>query len=207
MVHQDLSNHPLLMHLVSRLRDMTLSPLAFRETLGEIGRCLIYEALKDEVLGEKEIQTWNEKRVVPVIEEKKMVIIPILRAAMPMVEAILPIFPYATGGFLAMKRDEESFQSKLYYDRLPDLSGKKVIVCDPMLATGGSLCDALDAIKAKGATDIVSLNIIAAPVGVDAVKVKHPDVKVFIAQVDEKLENGYIVPGIGDAGDRAYNTL
>ncbi len=203
----DLSTHPLMTHLVSRLRDIRLTPLAFRDTLGEIGRLLVYEALSQRTLIRRDIPTWKESMPVETLDESQMVIVPILRAALPMVEGVMRLFPQATGGFMAMKRDEESFQSRLYYDRLPDLSGKQVILCDPMLATGGSLCDALDLLKQKGATDITSLHIIAAPEGVKAAMQRHPDVKLFIAKIDQKLENGYIMPGIGDAGDRAYNTL
>jgi len=106
-----------------------------------------------------------------------------------------------------LQRDEETFESKLYYDRVPDLTGKIAIVCDPMLATGGSLSDALRVIKDKNPKKIISLNILAAPDGIAFIEKHHPDVEIFIAQIDEKLENGYILPGIGDAGDRAYNTI
>lgn len=200
-------SHPLLRHLVSRLRDQRLNSLAFRQTVGDIARYMVYEALQNSDLIQITVPALEDDLQVDVLDEKNMVIIPILRAALPMVEAILPLFPDATGGFLAMKRDEETFESKLYYDRLPNLSGKKVILCDPMFATGGSLSDAIDAIKDKGATDISFLNIIASVKGIEFIQKRHPDVKLFIAQVDEKVVNGFLVPGIGDAGDRAYNTL
>ncbi len=125
-----------------------------------------------------------------------------------MLESAIALFPDASSGFLAMKRDEVSHESVLYYDRLPDCSDKTVIVLDPMIATGGSLCDALELIKSKKPKKIISLNIIASPVGLAAVSDKHSDIELYIAQVDDKLNTDmFILPGLGDAGDRAYNTL
>jgi len=201
------SKHPLVAHLVSRLRESRLDPLQVRQTIGDIGRYLLYESLETLTLKRKRIDTWQGELEVDAFTESDFVFIPILRAALPMVEHILPVFPNAMGGFMAMKRDEETFEGKLYYDRIPDLYGKTVVVCDPMLATGGSLDEALTVLKEKGGKDIISLNIIAAPTGVEYIKNRHPDVSFFIASIDEKIEKGFIYPGMGDAGDRAYNTL
>ena len=130
-----------------------------------------------------------------------------MRAGAPMLESIMGLFPDAPAGFLAMKRDEMTKKAVLYYDRVPECSGKTVILLDPMVATGGSLGDAIDAIKAKGAAKIISLNIIGAPEGLAVVEAKHPDIDLYIAQIDEKLDaDKFIYPGLGDAGDRAFNT-
>ena len=124
-----------------------------------------------------------------------------------MLESVMETLPQIRGGFLAMKRDERSHESRLYYDRLPECEGKTVIIVDVMLATGGSLCDAIEIVKSKHPKEILCLNIIAAPEGLAKVQENHPDVNVIIAQIDKKLnENKYIIPGLGDAGDREYNT-
>ncbi|MDH5465598.1 MAG: uracil phosphoribosyltransferase [Thiovulaceae bacterium] len=200
------SSHPLIIHLVSRLRESRLDPLQVRQAIGDIGRYLFYEALHDATIKEKCIQTWQGELMVPSLEEEDFVVIPILRAGLPMVEQILPILPHAIGGFMAMKRDEETFESKLYYDRVPDLTGKCVILCDPMLATGGSLDDALKAIKQKSPKRIISLNIIASAKGIKRMQDRHPDISIYIAKIDEQIEDGLVYPGMGDAGDRAFNT-
>ena len=125
-----------------------------------------------------------------------------------MIESVTALFPNASSGFLAMKRDENTHQSILYYDRIPECKGKTVIIVDPMVATAGSLCDAISVIKSKSPKKIISLNIIGSPEGMDILEQKHPDVDVYIAQIDEKLnENMFIIPGLGDAGDRSYNTI
>ena len=141
------------------------------------------------------------------MDEENLVVVTVLRAGMPMLEAVMETLPHVTGGFLAIKRDETTHESVLYYDRLPDCKNKKVIIVDVMLATGGSLCDAIEIIKSKDPSAIVSLNIIGAPEGLKRVQKGHPDVDVFISKVDEKLnEKMFIIPGLGDAGDREYNT-
>jgi len=127
---------------------------------------------------------------------------------MPMLESVMEALPHINSGFLAIKRDETTHKSKLYYDRLPECEGKTVIIVDVMLATGGSLCDAIDIVKTKKAKKIIVLNIIGAPEGIDSVKMSHPDMDIVISQIDENLnENKYIIPGLGDAGDREYNTI
>lgn len=194
-------------HLVTKLRNQNTRASDFRFTISQIAKLLFYEAFQDEVLNDIEILTWRGKKVFKSFDESKYVFIPILRAALPMLDGINELMPDSTSGFIAMKRDEETFKSHLYYDRVPNLKGKTAVVCDPMLATGGSLSDAIDAIKNKNPKRIVSLNIIAAPEGIDLIKKNHPDIELFVAKIDQKLENAFIIPGIGDAGDRAFNTL
>jgi uracil phosphoribosyltransferase len=135
-------------------------------------------------------------------------VVSVLRAALPMHDAVIETLGHSVSGFLGIKRDEETHKSHLYYDRVGDCSDKTVILVDPMIATGGSLCDAIEIIKKKGAQKIVSLNIIASPEGIEKVEAMYPDVKIIIGQIDERLDdNKYIIPGLGDAGDRAFNTL
>lgn len=142
-----------------------------------------------------------------VLDQSSLVVVTVLRAGMPMLESVMETLPQVTGGFLAMKRDETTHKSKLYYDRLPDCSGKTVLIVDVMLATGGSLCDAIEVVKTKNPKEILSLNIIGAPEGLSAVQDKYPEVNIYISQVDEKLnDDKFIIPGLGDAGDREYNT-
>lgn len=205
MIHE--LNNSVVTHLVNRLRDMTIKSTDFRFTIAQIAKILFYEAFKEETPVNKTITTWKGQKSFPALQESDYVFIPILRAALPMLDGIIELMPDSASGFLAMKRDEKTYESRLYYDRIPDLAGKTAVVCDPMLATGGSLTDALEAIKAKNPLRIISLNIIGSPTGVEEIKTNFPDIDLFIAKIDDKLENGYIMPGIGDAGDRAFNTL
>lgn len=205
MIHE--INNSVITHLVTKLRNQNTRANDFRFTISQIAKLLFYEAFQDEVLSDIEILTWRGKKVFKSFDESKYVFIPILRAALPMLDGINELMPDSTSGFIAMKRDEETFKSHLYYDRVPNLKGKTAVVCDPMLATGGSLSDAIDAIKNKNPKRIISLNIIAAPEGIDLIKKNHPDIELFVAKIDQKLENAFIIPGIGDAGDRAFNTL
>ena len=200
-------NHPLLKNLVTRLRDINTKPYNFREFISEIARILLFEALKNEPLVEKEIDIWIGRDKFSVLQEEKYVFIPILRAGLPMLDGVLKVMPEAVSGFLAIKRNEETLESVLYYDRVPQLDRKTAIILDPMVATGGSLDYAISVIKEKNPEKIISLNIVGAPEGLRRVSQNHPDVTIYIAQIDEKLnDKGYIIPGLGDAGDRAYNT-
>lgn len=199
---------PLLITLVNTLRDETLTPFVFRHTVKEIAKILLNEALKDTSMCVKKIATWSGERKVEAIDESRIMVVSVMRAALPMHEALLETLTDSVSGFLAMKRDETTHESTLYYDRVGDCTGKTVIIVDPMVATGGSLCDAIDVVKGKGAARIKTLNIVASPEGIAEVLKRHPEVQIYIAQIDEKLdENKYILPGLGDAGDRAYNTL
>ena len=205
MIHE-LSN-PIIKTLVNHLRETKTDALRFRHIVQELARLLSYEALKSETLEPKTIITWQGKQSFEFIKEEDLLFVTILRAGLPMIESVTALFPQASSGFLAMKRDENTHQSVLYYDRIPECKDKTVILVDPMVATGGSLCDAITVIKSKSPKKIISLNIIGSPEGMGILEQKHPDIDIYIAQIDEKLnENMFIIPGLGDAGDRSYNT-
>lgn len=194
-------------HLVNRLRDVRTTSNEFRLTIEEIARIIAAEALHDFPTVTQNINTWQGYMDVQMIEVQKLVLVPILRAGEPMLTGILKTLPYARSGFLAMKRDEETSESKLYYENIPPLEDKTVLLLDPMVATGGSLIDGIDYLKSKNAKKIISLNVLGAPEGIKNVQEAHPDVDIYIAQIDERLdEHNYIRPGLGDAGDRAFNT-
>ncbi|MBK3332340.1 uracil phosphoribosyltransferase [Persephonella atlantica] len=204
MIHVE---HPLLKNLVTKLRNINTSSYDFRKYLSEVGRILLVEALKNEKITLKEVETWVGKGEFPVLEEERYVFIPILRAGLPMLDGVLEMMPMAQSGFLAIKRDEKTLKSVLYYDRVPPLKGKTAVILDPMVATGGSLDYAVKTVKQKNPERIISLNVIGAPEGLQKISENHPDITVYIAQIDERLnDRGYIIPGIGDAGDRAFNT-
>ncbi|UFH60264.1 uracil phosphoribosyltransferase [Sulfurovum mangrovi] len=199
--------HPVIKTLINQLRETKTDALRFRHIVHEIARLMAYEALSSEPLKEREIETWNSQRVFEFIDEENLLFVSILRAGLPMIESVTALFPKASSGFLAMRRDEKTHQSVIYYDRIPECRGKTVILLDPMVATGGSLCDAISVIKNKEPEKIISLNLIGSPEGLDVVDHKHPDIHLYIAQIDEKLDsNMFIYPGLGDAGDRSYNT-
>ncbi len=203
----ELSN-PLTKNLITHLRDEKSDAVRFRHLISELTKQLVYEALKDSELVLKNIRTWKGENSFPTIDEENIVVATVLRAGMPMLDSAIELLPYASAGFLGMKRDETTHKSVLYYDRLPDCKGKTVLLVDPMVATGGSMHDALDLIKSREPSKIITLNIIASPEGLDVVQSAYPDVDMYIAQIDEKLnEDKFIIPGLGDAGDRSYNTL
>lgn len=201
-------HHPLIQSLVNTLRNSAIDAFTFRHTIKELTKLLLYDALHNEVLISKQVATWNGDKEYGYIDEEHIVIVSVLRAALPMHEAIIDTLHNAVSGFLGIKRDETTHKSVLYYDRVGDCKGKKVILVDPMVATGGSLCDAIEVLKAKGADSICTLNIIASPEGIRKIERLHPEVRMIIAKIDEKLNRDmFIIPGLGDAGDRAYNTL
>ncbi len=201
------STNVVVKHLVNRLRDVRTASNEFRLTIEEISRMIASEALENFPTITTNINTWQGPLDVEMIEVQKIVLIPILRAGEPMLTGILKTLPYAKSGFLAMKRDEKTSLSKLFYENIPNLEDKTVLILDPMVATGGSLIDAITYLKEKGAKKILSLNVLGSPYGVQKVQDAHPDVDIYIAQIDERLdENNYIRPGLGDAGDRAFNT-
>lgn len=201
------STNVVIKHLVNRLRDTRTASNEFRLTIEEISRIVASEALSDFPTVTQNINTWQGSLDVQMLEVQKIVLVPILRAGEPMLTGILKTLPYARSGFLAMKRDEETAESKLFYENIPNIEDKTVLLLDPMVATGGSLIDGIDYLKAKGAKKIISLNILGAPEGIQKVQEAHPDVDLYIAQIDDRLdENNYIRPGLGDAGDRAFNT-
>ncbi|HFS85116.1 MAG TPA: uracil phosphoribosyltransferase [Epsilonproteobacteria bacterium] len=201
-------NHPVVTTLTNRLRKSETDASVFRHTVQEITRFLVYEALSEVSLTTQLIETWQGEQQFGFIEEGALVFVSILRAGLPMTESVSALFPNAQFGFLAMKRDEKTHHSVTYYDRIPEVKGKTVILLDPMIATGGSLCDAVSLVKSKGPKAIISLNLIGSPEGLEVVEKKHPDISLCIARIDERLdENMFIYPGLGDAGDRSYNTV
>ena len=201
------STNVVVKHLVNRLRDVRTASNEFRLTIEEISRIIASEALSDYETVTQNINTWQGHFDVQMIEVQKLVLVPILRAGEPMLTGILKTLPYARSGFLAMKRDEVTSESKLFYENIPNLEGKTVLLLDPMVATGGSLIDGIDYLKTKNPKRIICLNVLGSPYGVNKVQEAHPDVDIFIAQIDERLDdNNYIRPGLGDAGDRAFNT-
>jgi uracil phosphoribosyltransferase len=200
-------SNPILLNSLTKLRDKNLKSSLVRKHLSIIGKILLIEALKDEKTDLIEVETQFTVGNFPTLNEDSYVIVPILRAGLPMMEGCLEILEDAKVGFLAIKRDEETLESKIYYERIPDLKDKNVIIVDPMVATGGSLLKAIEIIKSYAPKKIVSLNVIASKVGIENIS-KHKDVIFYVGSIDEKLnDKGYIVPGIGDAGDRCFNTL
>ena len=205
MIHE-LSN-PVAKTLLNHLREIQTDALRFRHIVQELTRFLAYEALQDEMLEEQEIETWQGKRSFGFIKEEELLFVTVLRAGLPMIESASALFPKAASGFLAMKRDEQTHQSVTYYDRIPECEGKTVIIVDPMVATGGTLCDAASVVTSKSPERIISLNLIGSPEGLAVVSQKHPEIDVYIVQIDERLNDQmFILPGLGDAGDRSYNT-
>jgi len=201
-------DHPLIQHKTTILRQKTTTNKEFRESVEEITMLMCYEALRDLPLEDVEIETPITKTTQKMIKGKKLAIVPILRAGLGMVNGILNLVPTAKVGHIGMYRDEVTMQPHEYYCKLPDdIDDRLIVVVDPMLATGGSAIDAITQIKSYGGKNIKFLCLIAAPEGVEALTKAHPDVQLYCANIDECLnENCYIVPGLGDAGDRIFGT-
>ncbi|MDO4764766.1 MAG: uracil phosphoribosyltransferase [Eubacteriales bacterium] len=201
-------DHPLIQHKIGVLRRKETGPKEFRELISEIAMLMSYEATRNLPLEEIEIETPIAKTTVKQIEGRHLGIVPILRAGLGMVDALLTLVPTAKVGHIGLYRDPESLQPVEYYCKLPsDVSERDMFVLDPMLATGGSAIAAIDFLKAKGVHKLHFLCIIAAPEGVKALTEAHPDVPIYIGALDEKLnDHAYIVPGLGDAGDRLFGT-
>ena len=202
-------NHPLINHKIAILRNEKTSMKEFRELVEEITTLMTYESLKENVpLVAKEVKTPLETCTQYVIEDDSVVIVPILRAGLGMVNGVHVLFPLAKVGHIGMYRNEETLKPDTYYCKLPvGIENKLVMLIDPMLATGGSACDAIQLLKDKGCNNIKFMAIIGAPEGVSRVAEEHPDVKVYVSTIDRCLnENGYILPGLGDAGDRLFGT-
>ena len=201
-------DHPLIQHKTTILRQSSTTNKEFRELVEEITMLMCYEALRDLPLEEVEIETPLTKTKQKMLKGKKMAIVPILRAGLGMVEGMLSLIPSAKVGHIGMYRDEETMIPHEYYCKLPkDIEERLIVVVDPMLATGGSAIDAITQIKSYGGNQIKFLCLIAAPEGIEALTKAHPDVEVYCANVDECLnERCYIVPGLGDAGDRIFGT-
>ena len=203
-----ITNHPLIQHKLSILRDKNTSSKDFRSLVSEIATLECYEATRDLPVQEVEIETPICKCVAHNLEGKKLAFVPILRAGLGMVDGVLSLVPSARVGHIGLYRDPETLKPVEYYCKLPvDISERDVIVLDPMLATGGSAIDAISLIKERNPKSIKFMGIIAAPEGLAALQKAHPDVDIYCAALDEKLnEHGYIVPGLGDAGDRIFGT-
>lgn len=201
-------DHPLLQHKVSKIRDKNTGVKEFRELVKEIAMLMVYEVTRDLPLKEIEVETPITKAKTKVIAGKTLGIVPILRAGLGMVEGVLNLIPAAKVGHIGLYRDPETFEPVEYYCKLPmDSEERDLIILDPMLATGGSASDAITLIKKRGCKNIKLVCIIASPEGVQAVLDAHPDVDVYVAAVDTGLnDHAYIVPGLGDAGDRLFGT-
>lgn len=201
-------NHPLIEHKLAILRDKNTGTKEFREIVSELATMLCYEAMKDAETYEEEIETPIQKTTVKKIDENNYVFLPILRAGTGMLDGIINVMPNAKIGHIGMYRDEETFKPNLYFFKVPkNIEEKEVIVLDPMVATGGSIMDTVEQLKQKGVKKIKVLAIIVAPEGLKAIEEKYPDVQIYCTKIDEKLnERAYIVPGLGDAGDRTFGT-
>ncbi len=201
-------DHPLIQHKVGIIRDKNTAHKLFRELVNEIAMLMTYEVTRDMELVDKEITTPMCDTVVKQLKEDNIAVVPILRAGLGMVDGVLSLLPNAKVGHIGMYRDHDTMKPVPYYCKLPDnISETLTIVVDPMLATGGSVNDALDLLKEKGAKQLKVMCLIAAREGIDAVVARHPDVDIYAAAVDEKMnEIKYIMPGLGDAGDRLFGT-
>ncbi|ENY8963214.1 uracil phosphoribosyltransferase [Clostridioides difficile] len=202
------TNHPLIQHKLTLMRDKNTGSKDFRELLTEIAMLMGYEITKDIPLKDVEIETPIQKTSSKVVAGKKLAIIPILRAGLGMVDGLVSLMPAAKVGHVGLYRDPEILKPVEYYCKLPqDIGERDIIVVDPMLATGGSAVAAIDLLKSKGAKSIKLANLVAAPEGIAEVQKYHDDVDIYVASVDERLnEHGYIIPGLGDAGDRLFGT-
>ncbi len=201
-------NHPLINHKIAILRNEKTSMKEFRELVEEITTVMTYEALKDVPTVEKEVKTPLEICTQRIVEDNSIVIVPILRAGLGMVNGVHVLFPLAKVGHIGMYRNEETLVPETYYCKLPQgIEDKFVLLVDPMLATGGSACDAIQLLKEKGCKNIKFMAILGAPEGVARLAETHPDVKIYVSTLDRCLnEHGYILPGLGDAGDRLFGT-
>lgn len=206
--HLTIVDHPLVQHKLTLMRDKSTSTAGFRQLLREISLLLAYEVTRTLPVTYQRIETPLQPMDAPVLEGKKLALVSILRAGNGLMDGILELIPSARVGFVGLYRDPESLQPVQYYSKLPkELDARMTIVVDPMLATGNSSAAAIDLIKAAGATNIKFLCLLASPEGVARMAEAHPDVQIVTAALDERLdEHGYIVPGLGDAGDRMFGT-
>ena len=201
-------DHPLVAHKLTILRDKNTSVKDFREIVSEIGMLITYEATRDLPLTTKEVETPICKTTAPTLKGKKFAVVPILRAGLGLVDGVLRMVPGARVGHIGLYRDEETLEPVKYFCKMPkDVNERDVLIVDPMLATGGSADAAITFMKEYGCTNIKLMVLLAAPEGIERIQKNHPDVNIFCGAVDEKLnENGYIIPGLGDAGDRIFGT-
>ena len=208
MVKTIVMDHPLIQHKIGYIRRTSTGTKDFRETISEIAMLMCYEATRDLELTDVEIETPICKTTVKELKGKKLAVVPILRAGLGMVDGMLTMIPAAKVGHIGLYRDPETHKPVEYYCKLPeDCGSREVFVVDPMIATGGSASAAIQMLKEKGCKNIHFMCIIAAPEGVEVLRKEHPDVDIYIGALDEKLnEHAYIVPGLGDAGDRIFGT-
>ena len=201
-------NHPMVQHKLTIMRDKETGSKDFRQLLKEIALLMGYEVTRDIPLEDVEIETPICKTTAKRVSGRKLAIVPILRAGIGMVDGMLDLIPVARVGHIGLYRNEETHNPVVYYCKLPeDIQDRLVIVTDPMLATGGSACDAISMLKERGCTNIRLMCLVGAPEGIERVRKTHPDVDIYLAAVDDHLnENAYIVPGLGDAGDRIFGT-
>ncbi|WP_163580476.1 uracil phosphoribosyltransferase [Gracilibacillus saliphilus] len=201
-------DHPLIQHKLTYIRDKNTGTKEFRALVDEVSTLMAFEITRDLPLEEKTIETPVTTATTKVLSGKKMGIIPILRAGLGMVDGMLSLIPAAKVGHVGLYRDPETLKPVEYYIKLPsDIEERELIVVDPMLATGGSANDAIHSLKKRGATNIKLMCLLAAPEGVEVIQKDHPDVDIYLGALDEKLnEKGYIIPGLGDAGDRLFGT-
>ena len=208
MIKVNILDQPLIQHKLTQIRQKDTPTTQFRQMINEIGGLMVYEITRDLPLEQVEIETPVATTKANVIAGKKMVVVPILRAGLGMVDGILKMIPSARIGHIGIFRDEETLQPVEYFAKFPDeLDQRDIFIVDPMLATGGSAIAAINSIKQRGAKNIKLVCLVGAPEGVKAVNEAHPDVTIYLASLDEKLnDKGYIVPGLGDAGDRIFGT-
>lgn len=206
MVH--VMDHPLVSHKLTIMRDKDTSVKEFRELVSEIGMFIAYEATRDLPLTTKEVETPICKAELPTLAGKKFAVVPILRAGLGLVEGVLRMVPAARVGHIGMFRDEETLEPHVYFCKMPsDIAERDVLIVDPMLATGGSAAEAITEMKKRGCKNIKLMVLVAAPEGIACIQKAHPDVHIYAGAVDKCLnERGYIVPGLGDAGDRIFGT-
>ncbi len=206
MLH--IANHPLIQHKLGLLRADDISTKDFRELASEISMLLTYEATSDFKLAPRTITTWSGETQVQQIAGKKITLVPILRAGLGMMDGVIKLLPGARISVVGFYRDEETLSPVEYYAKLaPKIESRTALIVDPMLATGGTFVATVDLLKQAGCTSIRGLFLVAAPEGIKAVQEKHPDVDIYVAAVDDHLnENGYIIPGLGDAGDKLFGT-
>lgn len=201
--------HPLIQHKIGLMREASVSSKDFRELASEVGNLLTYEATRDLPTETAQIEGWTgEKLNVEQIKGKKITIVPILRAGLGMLDGVLQLIPNARISVVGLYRDEETLEPVPYFDKVvKDIDARTALIVDPMLATGGTLIATIDLLKQKGCEHIMGLFLVAAPEGIDAVQKVHPDVDIYTASIDERLnEKGYILPGLGDAGDKIFGT-
>ncbi|WP_308680925.1 uracil phosphoribosyltransferase [Stomatobaculum longum] len=203
-----INKHPLVQHKITRLRDKTTGTNEFRSLVEEIGMLMGYEALADLATEDIEVETPLERTLSPVIAGRKMAVVPILRAGLGMVNGIQALVPTAKVGHIGLYRDPDTHEPVEYYCKLPTpIEERTIVVTDPMLATGGSACDAIRMIKQHGGRKIKFMCIIAAPEGLERLRKEHPDIQIYVGHLDRQLnEHAYILPGLGDAGDRIFGT-